>query len=150
VSDARVVRIPADYVIKSIREMPEIALAMIASTSQHMQHLVQQVEQLKAQTGVQRLAEFLASLCPVDGGKCAIALPYDKSLLAGRLGLKPETLSRDFAKLKSVGVEVHASHVVVHDVGRLHALAINDRGSMRRILAGRKRIAESAVTSRRG
>ena len=88
---------------------------MIASTSQHMHHLAQQVEQLKAQTGVQRLAEFLVSLCPRDGGECTIALPYDKILIAGRLGLKPESLSRAFAKLRSVGVDVHASHVVVRD-----------------------------------
>jgi CRP-like cAMP-binding protein len=134
VSDARVVRIPADHVVRSIQEMPEIALAMIASTSHHMQHLVQQVEQLKVQTGVQRLAEFLASLCPADGAKCTIALPYDKSLIAGRLGLKPETLSRDFAKLKSVGVDVRASHVVVRDPHKLHQLALDDRQSMRRAL----------------
>jgi CRP-like cAMP-binding protein len=134
VSDARLVRIPADHVVRSIQEMPEIALAMIASTSQHMQHLVQQVEQLKAQTGVQRLAEFLASLCPSDGLKCNIALPYDKSLIAGRLGLKPETLSRDFAKLKSLGVDVHASHVVVRDPHKLHQLACDDRQSVRRAL----------------
>jgi CRP-like cAMP-binding protein len=136
VCDARVVRIPADHVVRNIREMPEIALAMIASTSQHMQHLVQQVEQLKAQTGVQRLAEFLASLCPSDGAKCTIALPYDKSLIAGRLGLKPETLSRDFAKLKSLGVDVRASHVVIHAPHKLHELAFDDRQSMRRTLGG--------------
>ena len=51
VSDARVVRIPADHVVRCIRESPDIALAMVASTSQHLHHLVQQVEQLKAQSG---------------------------------------------------------------------------------------------------
>jgi CRP-like cAMP-binding protein len=134
VSEVRIVRIPADHVVKSIREMPEIALAMIASTSQHMHHLAQQVEQLKAQTGVQRLAEFLVALCPLEGGKCTIALPYDKMLIAGRLGLKPESLSRAFAKLKSVGVGVHASHVVVSDPHKLQQLAADDRESMRRAL----------------
>jgi CRP-like cAMP-binding protein len=134
VSDARIVRIPADYVVQCIRGMPEIALAMIASTSQHMHHLVEQVEQLKAQSGLQRVAEFLAALCPAGGGKCMIALPYDKTLIAGRLGLKPESLSRAFAKLKSVGVEVHASHVLVRDPQRLQQLACDDRGSTRELL----------------
>ena len=46
VSDARIVRIPADHVVKCIRAMPDIALAMIASTSQHLHHLVEEVEQL--------------------------------------------------------------------------------------------------------
>jgi hypothetical protein len=54
-------------------------------------------------------------------------LPYDKALIAGRLGLKPESLSRAFAKLRSVGVEVHASHVVVHEVTKLRDVADNER-----------------------
>jgi len=127
VSKARIVRIPASHVIKCIRTMPDIALAMIASTSQHLHNLVYQVEQLKAQTGVQRVAEFLASLATVDHGPCAIALPYDKVLIAGRLGLKPESLSRAFAKLKQLGVEVHASHVLVNDVAKLRNYANGDR-----------------------
>ena len=86
---------------------------MIASISQHMHHLVQQVEQLKAQSGVQRVAEFLASLSLAEQGHCAVALPYDKVLIAGRLGLTPESLSRAFARLRSIGVVVDASHVVV-------------------------------------
>ena len=134
VSEARIVRIPADHVVKCIRGTPEIALAMIASTSQHLHHLVQQVEQLKSQTSVQRVAAFLASLCPAGEEKCALALPYDKALIAGRLGLKPESLSRAFAKLRSVGVEVRASHVVVHNPERLHRLAADERGSTREIL----------------
>jgi CRP-like cAMP-binding protein len=136
VSDARIVRIPADHVIKCIRAMPDIALAMIAATSLHLHQLVQQVEQLKAQTGVQRVAEFLASLCDAQTGRCTIALPYDKALIAGRLGLKPESLSRAFAKLKSLGVDVRASHVIVNDVARLIEFATGDRGAMREAIRG--------------
>jgi hypothetical protein len=76
---------------------------MITSTSLHLHHLVQQVEQLKAQSG-ERVAEFLASLAPVENGSCVIALPYDKVLIAARLGLKPESLSRAFAKLNLWGL----------------------------------------------
>src|ERR1035437_10475686 len=39
VSQARVARIPADHIVRCIRESPDIALAMIASTTQHMHHL---------------------------------------------------------------------------------------------------------------
>ena len=136
VSDARVVRIPSDHIVRCIRESPDIALAMIASTSQHLHHLVQQVEQLKAQSGVQRVAEFLASLAPVDHGSCVIALPYDKVLIAARLGLKPESLSRAFAKLRSIGVAVHASHVAVSDIGKLRQLAADERAAINGVLRG--------------
>ena len=88
--------------------------------------LVQDIEHLKAQTGIQRVAEFLASLCPAGPGPHTITLPYDKTLIAGRLGLQPESLSRAFAKLRKVGVQIHASHVVVNEVSKLKCLAISE------------------------
>lgn len=133
VTDARLVRIPADHIVACIRESPDIALAMIASTSQHLRHLVRQVEQLKAQSSVQRVAEFLASLAPVENGPCVIALPYDKVLIAARLGIKPESLSRAFAKLRSVGVAVHSAHVAVSDVAKLRRLATDEKSTVRGI-----------------
>jgi CRP-like cAMP-binding protein len=134
VSNARVVRIPADHVVRCIRDMPDIALAMIASTSQHLHSLVQQIEQLKAQSGIQRVAEFLVSMCPSGAGPHTIALPYDKALIAGRLGIKPESLSRAFAKLRAVGVEVRASHVIVKEVAKLRDVA--DSEHIRMPIAG--------------
>lgn len=141
VSKARIVRIPASHVVKCIREMPDIALAMIASTSQHLHRLLLEVEQLKAQTGVQRVAEFLVSLAAVEHGECMIELPYDKVQIAGHLGLKPESLSRAFAKLKRLGVEVHAAHVLLHDVARLRDYASSDRASNLRSLSRDQRAA---------
>ncbi len=131
VSEARVGRIPADHIVRCIRQMPDIALAMVASISQQMHHLVQQVEHLKAQSGVQRVADFLASLSVAEQGRCALALPYDKVLIAGQLGLTPESLSRAFAKLIYVGVTVEASHVIVRDVAKLRALAADERSAVR-------------------
>ncbi len=105
---------------------------MIASMSQRVYLLMQQVEQLKAQSGVQRVAGFLASLAPVDHGPCVIALPYDKALIAARLGLTPSSLSRTFAKLRSVGVAVRAADVAVGDVAKLRQLARRRHESGRR------------------
>ena len=130
-SSARVVRLPADHVVNCIREVPDIALAMIASTSMHLHQLVQQVEQLSAQSAVQRVAQFLVSLCASNSGPCTIMLPYDKSLIAGRLGLKPESLSRIFAKLRNVGVAVNASQVAVGDIAKLRDLIAHERISQR-------------------
>jgi len=134
VSAARVIRVPVAHVVKCIQSTPEFAQAMIAAMARHMNHLVQQVEQLKAKLGVQRLAEFLVSLCPSGEDTCTVALPYDKTLIAGRLGLKPESLSRAFAKLRSVGVHVHAAHVEVSNLDKLRRFAADDRGSARNSL----------------
>lgn len=130
VTKARVVRMPARHVVQCIHSTPDIALTMIASTAQHLHNLVYQVEQLKAQTGVQRLAAFLVSLAPAPHGRCTIELPYDKALIAGRLGLKPESLSRAFAKLKALRVTVRAAQVTVHDVDLLRDYANGDRAAL--------------------
>lgn len=127
VSDARVVRISAAHIIKCIRDTPDVAIAMIASMSLHLHHLLEQVAQLKVQSAVQRVAEFLVSLCPSGKGPYTIALPYEKVLIAGRLGIKPESLSRVFAKLKSAGVEVHDLRVIVHDTNALRRVATGNR-----------------------
>lgn len=131
VAGSRVARIPADHIIRCIRESPDIALAMVASTSQHLHHLVQQVEQLKAQSGVQRLAEFLTSMSPARQGRCEISLPYDKVLIAAHLGLTPESLSRAFGKLREVGVSTRMSQVIIDDIAKLRRIAANDRGAVR-------------------
>lgn len=127
VGEARAVKIPVEQMIRCVREVPEFAFAVVTSNSQHSDRLLRQIEQLKTQRGLQRLAKFLASLCPIDAGPCVVALPYDKGLIAGHLGIMPETLSRMFAKLKSAGVGVRASRVAVSDVGRLRQLADEDQ-----------------------
>ncbi len=131
VTDARVARIPADHLVRCIRQNPEIGLAMIASTSQRLHGLIQQIEQLKAYSGLQRVAEFITSMCAVQQGSCVIVLPYDKVIIASRLGLTPEYLSRAFARLRSLGVVVNATRVVVQDVARLRQLADEDRSVAR-------------------
>ena len=114
-----------------MRDRPEIAMAIVSSTFRHLHALVSQVEQLKAQSGVQRVAEFLASLSSTEQGTCAIALPYDKILIAARLGLTPESLSRAFAKLRGVGVVINASQVTVEDIAKLRRIATDDRNAVR-------------------
>lgn len=119
VTRARVMRIDAGLVRATIRNDPEIALAMIASTAQHMFALMQQIEQLKALKAPERVAEFLLSLVPTDSGPAALALPFDKSLIAARLGMQPESLSRAFVRLRDVGVHVDGSDVRIADVAEV-------------------------------
>jgi len=127
VTRCRVVVIPADHVVSCIREMPEIGIALVVATSMHLHQMVQRVEQLTSQSAIQRVADFLISFAPSTQGPCRIALPYDKSLIAGRLGLKPESLSRVFAKLRLVGIDVRVSEAVVNDVAVLRRLVVNDQ-----------------------
>lgn len=126
VTDCKVIRIPADAYLRQIRENPEFAVSVLSATFLHLQSLVSQVEALKAQTGAQRLAEFLLELSQCNEGECEVVLPYDKVLIAGRLGMKPESLSRAFAKLRDHGVTVRQSHASIADMAVLRDFAFED------------------------
>ena len=118
-TDARILKLQSGNLLRMIRENPDVGLGMLASTSLHLHMLVQQIEQLKSHTGAQRVAEFLSALCKAETGPCRIHLPYDKALIAGRLGMKPESLSRSFARLKAIGVSIDNDYATIDDVGRL-------------------------------
>lgn len=123
VTPAEVLHIPSSLLVSLMKQEPQISISILASTFAHLHSLVEQLEQLKAQTGAQRVAEFLLKLCRCDSGGCEVVLPYDKVLIAGRLGMKPESLSRAFARLKTAGVEIKKNHAVIEDVQKLRGYA---------------------------
>ena len=118
--------LPASALVAMMRKDPDVCVSILASTFSHLHDLVEQLEQLKAQTGAQRVAEFLLSLCRQETGGCTVDLPYDKALIAGRLGMKPESLSRAFARLKPAGVTIRRNHAQIADIRRLREYAGED------------------------
>jgi hypothetical protein len=50
-------------------------------------------------------------------------------LVAARLGMQPETLSRSLARLRDSGVETRGSRIVVNDVARLARLTDGGSGA---------------------
>lgn len=129
VTDARLLRVDGQRLRQRILEQPELALSMLASASYHLKALVEQIEQIKLLSAPQRVAEFLVRLSPVRDGGAVIELPYEKALLANRLGMKPESLSRALAKLRPLGVSVEREQVSIVDVALLAKFVeSSDRG----------------------
>ncbi|WP_203583172.1 Crp/Fnr family transcriptional regulator [Ruegeria sp. PrR005] len=126
VTTCEVMHIPSSVFLSLMRRDPEICISILASTFGHLHSLVAQLEQLKAQTGAQRVAEFLLNLSDCSDGACEVTLPYDKMLIAGRLGMKPESLSRAFARLKDAGVTVKRNHAEISDIAQLRDYAESD------------------------
>jgi len=48
-------------------------------------------------------------------------LPYEKALIASRLGMQPESFSRALKRLKPIGVEVRGDDVTITDIRSLCA-----------------------------
>lgn len=127
VTDCTLLRVDAAELLKHLRGNPEIAIAMLTATYAHLHNFVAQIEQLKAQTGPQRVAQFLLELAQLPVGSCSVELPYDKVLIAGRLGMKPESLSRAFTKLREQGVRIQQNSAEIDDIAALRDYAERDR-----------------------
>lgn len=116
---ARLLAIPAEPFIKELEADFDLVLRILGSMSRHMRGLVAQLEQVHARSAPQRVAGFLLRLQPEIAGSVAIRLPFDKSLVAARLGMRPETFSRALMKLRGFGVESEGNAIVIPDPAEL-------------------------------
>jgi CRP-like cAMP-binding protein len=123
VEDARLLTIPAESLLACLRAHTELCFNMMASLARRLHGFVQQIEQLSTRSTAERLALFLCRLCVAETGSCTIRLPLDKTLIAARLGMQPETLSRSLAKLRKIGVETRGAVVIVQDIMALRRFA---------------------------
>ncbi|MCA1907161.1 MAG: cyclic nucleotide-binding domain-containing protein [Magnetospirillum sp.] len=117
----RVLEVPRQALLDDLRASPDLALAMLGSLARHYRQLVQEVKELKLTSASQRLARYLLGLTPRRRGAVIVRLPHNKGLIAARVGVRPETLSRAFAQLRGEGVVVDGHNVAIAD---LHALGL--------------------------
>ena len=119
VGATRVLKLSAACFARLLRESPSVCAAVMRDSKDSIARLVGEIESLKSQNADQRLASFILSLCPPGEDRCRFRLPYDKRLIAARLGVKQETLSRAFAKLRAHGVRTETRNVHVESVSHL-------------------------------
>lgn len=118
---ARVVSISAAPLLEAVRSDCHLAMAVLASLCRWQLDLMAEIRRLKGQAPAQRLAWFLASLAGDVSGEAVFRLPFRKAIIAGRIGITPESLSRALARLAELGVESKGDIVTVHDVEALRA-----------------------------
>ncbi len=120
VEDTTVLEIPRQLFVDKIRENSDLALMMLGSISARQRLLVQQIEQLTAKSAPQRIGTFLLRLCPPHvKDNVTVNLPYDKSLIARRLNIQPETFSRALTQLKPHGVSMQKRQILIKDTDQL-------------------------------
>jgi CRP-like cAMP-binding protein len=115
IEDVKVLRLPTALLKKAITEDNGMALSMLTSLSRHRKRQTREIESLTLQNASQRIGCFLLRLCHQDdSGPIELRLPYDKSLIAARLGMKSETFSRALNKLREeTGIAVKGATVVI-------------------------------------
>ncbi|MDR5893749.1 MULTISPECIES: Crp/Fnr family transcriptional regulator [Halomonas] len=120
--EARLMIFPAEPFLDTLFEHRDLTLNLLANLTGMLRSLVLQIDQLTNQSTHQRLAAFLLSLCPDDAVRTTVCLPCDKMLIAGRLGMKPESFSRALARLRSFGVRCERNCVHLEDLPALRLL----------------------------
>ena len=121
VEAARLLTIPRRSLMAALDRDPRLARAMIASLARRLHDFVRQVEQLTGRSTTERVAGFLLRYCPGSRGPCTVELPLDKTLIAARLGMQPESFSRALARLRRLGVTSHGRRVEIADPAALRA-----------------------------
>lgn len=118
--DAKVFEIPGETLRSLAKQNHEVMARVVNSMSRDLRNLQMQNEHLALMSAPQRvgclLLQFSAGLAGAGG---AFTLPYDKSLAAARLGMKPETFSRALSQLKPVGVLVEGAEVKIESFANL-------------------------------
>ncbi|MDX1948910.1 MAG: Crp/Fnr family transcriptional regulator [Rickettsiales bacterium] len=127
VENAILYQIPISLIIDNVSLDQKFALNFIKLISTKQKKNRREIEHLTVQTAPQRIGCFLLRLCnKKDNKNVKLFLPYDKSLIASRLGMKAETFSRALTKLKEeTGIIINGPSVIIPDVSRLSTYTCN-------------------------
>lgn len=122
VAGSRLVHVPAGPFLKRLSENRQLAFHLMSGLSRWQMRMIHEITELKSKSPGQRLASFLLALAKEQEGSAQVRLPITKAVLASRIGIAPESLSRALGRLKAVGVESHGREVVLTDLDALRRL----------------------------
>ena len=123
--DSLLVMVPFAAVLQTVENDPRFARAVIIELAERTMVLLAEVEAGSLLGGVQRLAGYLDALAVDEERKpCTVRLPTTKTVIASRLGIKKETLSRLLRDLAQRGlIAVEQREIAILDRIGLAALA---------------------------
>lgn len=112
------ISLPLKALKDAIENEPKIAMSMLSSMALYRKQQDNELEHRTLQNAPQRIGCFLLRLADQNSpGPVTIYLPYDKTLVASRLGMQPETFSRALAKLKKeTGLRVKGATIEVDNI----------------------------------
>ncbi|MCB2099287.1 MAG: cyclic nucleotide-binding domain-containing protein [Rhodobacterales bacterium] len=119
VESGRLVQVGAEAFFRELSANPDLALMLLGTLARRHRDLVRHIGELKMKSPGQRLGSFLLGLADEQTPNVRVTLPFDKVLIASKLGMKPESLSRALARLRDIGVDSHKNEVVIQDIEAL-------------------------------
>lgn len=123
--DTQLLHIGKDVVFQLIDSDASFSRRLLAGLSMRLHSLIADVETYSLRSSAQRLIGYLLQHSPHEDdtvNRVEIKLPTTKHILASRLNLTPETLSRILHDLADTGlIEVHGRLIIVPDLRRLRS-----------------------------
>jgi CRP/FNR family transcriptional activator FtrB len=120
---SRILLIPAEAVRRYFGEDAAFARTLALEIAGAYRGIVRELKNQKLRSSIERLANWILSSDCGKGEKGSFELPFDKKILASRLGMAPEVLSRSIAALIPYGVSVSGRHIEIGDRRALTRLA---------------------------
>ena len=90
--------------------------------------MLRELVSLRTETAFERLKDWVVAAIREAEYAISIDLPYGKSVLAARLGMAPETLSRNLARLETSGVLIVERKLRITNLEKFRQLAGIDPG----------------------
>jgi CRP-like cAMP-binding protein len=119
-ADTELAVIPAEVMRRMVETHPQFSQSIMQELNNRVATAQLKLEQMSTLSAAQRIGCFLLRLCQHQtGGARFITMPVEKHLVATYLGMKPETLSRGFQQLTTIGIRVNGSEIEIHDVAAL-------------------------------
>jgi CRP-like cAMP-binding protein len=120
--DSRLCRIPNHTYVELIRSNSDASMRLLADISRHLHDRVREIEHLTIQNARARLTSYLVDhlLEPPVDDQATARLDLPRHVIASRLSIQPETLSRLLRNLTDEGiVSVDDRVVFIHSMSRL-------------------------------
>lgn len=129
--DSLLLYVEAAAIDNLLAQDPKFARRLLAGLSVRLHALVRDVESYSTQNAAQRVIGYLLQSVSTEHGESegdiathatTVSLPVNKNLIASRLNLTPEILSRVLHHFVADGlIEVNGREIVIHDTRRLAA-----------------------------
>lgn len=121
VEDSILISLPTALLKEQIKLNQQLSFNMFTAMSRYQKQQDRTIEHLTVQSTSQRIGCFLLRLCPQNKkDNIVIQLPYDKVLLASRLGMKPESFSRSLNTLRDkTGIRIVGARVEIDSINQL-------------------------------
>jgi CRP-like cAMP-binding protein len=113
-TSVQILTLPHGALRTAMERSPVLIANLLATNVRRCQELREHIEQLALHSAEQRVGRFLLQVrfnATTEGNE--IVLPFDKSLVAAYLGIKPETFSRTLQSFRERGFVIERGHLTV-------------------------------------